>query len=150
MTIERRQVMDKVNATGPLEAQLRMKAKAELSALVAAIIPAMVDSVGHCTLPNGDVEQLHHAECTKRKGTWSPSNVYVGYGVGRGGGIGGNGEESPAHEASESPATESAEEGGGSAPSSGGASSSGGGNAGVSSGGSGGAGGGGGASGGSA
>lgn len=98
-----------VNATGPLEQALRLKAKVELATKVGTL----VDSNGWCTLPNGNTAHLSHDECVKRGGLWSPAGYLGGYGRGFGGG---SSEESAAHEAGESAAQESAE-GEGSAPS---------------------------------
>lgn len=115
-----------VNATGPLEQGLRLKAKDEIAKKIEAIVAAGVHSVGDvvssegwCTLPSGSTLHTTHSDCTKRGGLWSPAQ-YIG-GRGFGGGVG---EESPSHEATESPAQESAEGEGspaGGAPAGGGA-----------------------------
>src|SRR5882672_3066978 len=106
--------------SGPVATSMALRRKAELATKVDAIVAAgihtvgdIVNSEGWCTLPSGSTVHTTHSECVKRGGVWSPAQ-YLGYGRGFGGGVN---EESPAHEAGESPAQESAE-GEGSAPAS--------------------------------
>lgn len=97
---------------GPLASSLALQRKAELAGIVDGVV---AHQSGWCSLPGvSHVTKMGHDECTKKGGIWSPALI-GGFG---GRGFGSGSEESPAHEAGESAATEAAEHGTGSGSSS--------------------------------